>query len=173
MCVKSALTVSLRLVLAQSHNNVPGLLGLASEIVLEDTLRAGSVASLSVEGRPGVMRNHAVTTTERVLHGAPDVVFRRGLDVPDIAGVTREVAAFQCPSNSIFVANRAASRVNEPGTLLEVLQEFVVHETPGSLVKRAVDGDDIALRDQLLQILDTDSTHRLGSSCGKRGIVVV
>ena len=38
--------------------------------------------------------------------------------------------------------------------LLEVLEEVGVDKTLGALVQRSVDGDDIALRDKVLQVLD-------------------
>lgn len=55
------------------------------------------------------------------------------------------MAAGQGTGNSILVANRTTSRVHEPGTLLEVLQEIVVDETLGAFVEWAVDSHDITL----------------------------
>lgn len=131
-------------------DDVLGLLVFTGEVVLEDALGSGSVASLRIEGRPGVMRDHTVTTTEGVLHGTPDVVLRGRLDVPDIAGVTRKVTAGQSTGNSILVTDGTTSGVDEPSALLEVLQEFVVDETAGTFVQRAVDGHDITLGYQVL-----------------------
>ena len=42
----------------------------------------------------------------------------------------------------------------EPSTLLEVLEELSVDETLGALVEGRVDGDDVALGDELLEVLD-------------------
>jgi len=58
---------------------------LAREIVFEDALSTIGVASLGIEGRSGVVRNHSVTTAKGVLDSTPDMVFGSGLDIPDIA----------------------------------------------------------------------------------------
>lgn len=84
----SALTVSLGFVLANANDDISWLLGLVGEVVLEDGLGASSVAGLSIESGTGVVGNHAVTATERILHCPPDVVFGCGLDVPDITRIT-------------------------------------------------------------------------------------
>jgi hypothetical protein len=143
-------------------NDIGRLLRFAGKVVFEDALSTGGIPGLSIEGRPRVMRDHAIAAAQRVFDRAPYVVLGRGLDVPDIAWgisfsqaqaqssltrtrVTRQLAASESPGDGILVANGTTSRVYEPSTLLEVFQEFVVYEAPGAFVKRAVDGHDIAL----------------------------
>ena len=60
--------------LTLANDDVAGLLRLVREVVLEDRLGAGGVARLGVESGAGVMGNHAVSATERVVHRAPWVV---------------------------------------------------------------------------------------------------
>ena len=55
--------------------------------------------------------------------------------------------------------------LTKPSTLLEVLQKICVDEVTGAFVKGSVDGNNIALRNELLQILDAASTNCLGSLC--------
>lgn len=140
---------------------------LVVEVVLEDALDTISVASLCVQGRARVVRNHAVTAAERVLHRTPDVVFGCGLDVPDVTSVactklsvrvprqmqwlgTRKVSALEGLCDGIFVTDGTSSSVNEPGSLLEMREEFFVDEALRSLVQGAVDGDDVTLMSDTL-----------------------
>lgn len=67
--------------------------------------------------------------------------------------------------DGILVANGAASGVDEPCTLLEVLQEIGVDKSKCTLVEGAVDSYDIALRDEGLEVLDTAGFDCLSSSC--------
>lgn len=57
--------------------------------------------------------------------------------------------------------NSTTGSVNQPGTLLHLGDELLVEETPGLLVERAVDGDNIALSQHLLQVLDTSAANLL------------
>lgn len=84
----SPLAVCLGLILAETDDDVARCLRLAIEIVVDDGLRPVGVALLGIERRARVMRDHAVSTAERVLDRSQDVVARRRLDVPDIARVT-------------------------------------------------------------------------------------
>lgn len=68
-------------------DDVLGLLGLIVEVILDDAPRALSIALLGIEGRARVMRHHAISSAERVLDGAPDVVLGSRLDVPDITSI--------------------------------------------------------------------------------------
>lgn len=54
---------------------------------------------------------------------------------------------------------------NERAHLLEVREELGVDEVAGSVVERGIDGDDIALGDEVLEVFDTASTDDLGSLC--------
>jgi len=101
------------------------------------------------------------------------VVLGSRLHVPNITSVATELTAFQSRGNSILVADGTTSGVDEPCTLLEVLEQLGVHQSAGTLVKRAVDGNDIALRDKLLEVLDAAGIHSLGSGSGEGSIVVV
>lgn len=119
------------------------------------------------------MRNHAVSTTKRVLHRAPDVVARSGLLVPNVTGIATELTRFECSSDSVLVTDGTASSIDEPSSLLEVREELSVNEVAGSVVERGVDGDDIASGNELLQVLDTASTDSLGSLCRSPSIIIV
>lgn len=66
--------------------------------------------------------------------------------------------------DGIFVTDSATSGVDEPCTLLEVLKKFGVDESTGTFVEGAVNGDDIALRDELLEVLNAASFDGLGGS---------
>jgi hypothetical protein len=46
-----------------------------------------------------------------------------------------------------------------------VLKKLSVDETECTLVQRAVDGDDVALRDEFLEVLDATSIDGLSGSC--------
>ena len=69
-------------VTSSRDDNVGGVLLEAVEEFLDDGLGAIGVALLGVEGRSGVVGDHAVPTTQGVGHGAPRVVAGSGLDVP-------------------------------------------------------------------------------------------
>ena len=66
-------------------------------------------------------------------------------------------------SDIILVADSTTSGVDEPCALLEALQELCIDETTSALVQRAVDGDDVALRDEVLEVLDATSVDGLRS----------
>ena len=119
------------------------------------------------------MRHHAVTTPERVLRRAPHVVLRRGLHVPHVPGVARELSALQRRGDSILVADRAARGVHEPRALLEALEQLRVHEPARALVQRAVDSDDVTLRDELLEVRHAARADGLARGVGQRRVVVV
>jgi hypothetical protein len=68
-------------------------------------------------------------------------------------------------SYGVLVTDSTTSGVDEPCTLLEVLEKLSVDEAECTLVQRAVDGDDVALRDEVLEVFDTTSLDGLGSSC--------
>jgi len=95
------------------------------------------------------------------------------LDVPDITCVTGQLTALESLSYGILVADSTTGSVDEPSSLLEVLEELCVDEATSTFVERTVDGDDVALGDELLKALNAASIHSLGSCVGQRCIVIV
>lgn len=164
---------SLGLVTLLSHNDVSRLLVLSSKIVVDDALGASSVSRLGVQGCARVMGHHAVAGAEGVLHRAPDVVFGCGLHVPYVTGVAVDMAGLESGSNGILVDDGTTGGVNDPCTLLEGLEEFLVDEALCTFVEGAVHGDDVALGYELLQILNSAGIDALGGLLGKRCVVVV
>ena len=132
-----------------ANDDVRRVLRLVGEVPGDDVLDAVSVARLRVEGRARVMRDHAVAGAQRVLHRAPRVVLRGRLDIPDITSIAVDLTALDGSSDSVLVADRATRGVDEPCALLEVLEQLLIHEPACPLVQRAVDGDDVALRDEV------------------------
>ena len=61
----------------------------------------------------------------------------------------------------------------EPSTRLEVLKEVSIDEVSGTLVQRGIDGDDITLRDEILEIFYSGSIDCLLSLRGKTVVIVV
>ena len=169
----TGILTSTGLILADADDDILGLLGSTSEVVLQDLLGAVGISGLGIQSRSRVMGNHAVSTTEGVLHRAPWVVLGSGLHIPHITSVAAELSAGKGSSNSVLVADGTTSGVDEPCTLLEVLEQLGVDQSTGTLVKRAVDSDNIALRDELLEVLDAARLHSLGSGSGERSVVVV
>lgn len=66
--------------------------------------------------------------------------------------------------DGVLVADGTTSGVDEPCTLFKVLEKIGVDESTGTFVEGAVDGDEIALRDELLEVLDAASIDGLGGS---------
>jgi len=97
---------------------------------------------------------------------------------PDISTVSVQVTAFQRLLDRQSIDNRPSSGVYQPGTLLHLGDELLVEQTSGLLVQRAVlrskqsargtrvgvthDCNHIALRDQILELVDTSSLDSLG-----------
>jgi hypothetical protein len=119
------------------------------------------------------VRHHAVASPERVLDRSPDVVGGCRLDVPDVTRVAVQLARLNGRSDIVLVADGTTRGVYEPCSLLEVLEKFSVDESTGTFVEGAVDSDDIALRDELLEVNDAASVDGLGGSFRERSIVVV
>lgn len=80
----STLAISLSFVLPEPDNDVLRLLRLILEIILEDALCARSVSGLRVESSARIVGNHAIATSKRVLHRAPNMVLGGWLHIPDI-----------------------------------------------------------------------------------------
>lgn len=72
------------------------------------------------------------------------------------------MARLQSLLDGIAVTNGAPSSVDQPRTRLHLADEFFVEETTSLLMKRAVDGDDITLRDHVLKFLHSSSLDSLG-----------
>lgn len=98
--------------LTLADDDVGWVLGLVEEEVFQDLLGSVRVACLGVEGRARVVRHHAVTAAERVLHVTPRVVLGRGLHVPHVTGVAAQLPTLDCRSDVFRVADGTASRVD-------------------------------------------------------------
>src|ERR1700687_3580518 len=85
-----------------------GTNGLTREIGFEDLARSCRVACLRRQRRAGDMRRHAVMG-----HGAPRMVFGWWLREPDVAGIARELAAFQRANDGVAVTDLAAGSVHD------------------------------------------------------------
>jgi len=90
------------------------------------------------------------------------VVGRSGLDVPDVASVSGNVAALESVDNSHAVADGTTGSVDDPGALLHLGDGLSVDEAASALVQRAVDGQDIDRGEELVESLDAASLD-LGS----------
>lgn len=84
---------------------------------------------------------------------------------------TTKMSRLQSLSHSILVDNGPAGGVHQPGSLLHLGDEFLVEESLGLLVEGAVDGDDIALGDHLLEALHATAADLLLGLL-RQGIVV-
>lgn len=105
---------------------------------------------MGIESGPGIVRYHSVTSAQGILHGPPRVIAGGRLDIPNIPGVSVKMTAFNCLCHRVLVADRTASGVHQPGTLLKVAEKLIVDQPTGSLVKRSVDRDNVALGDKFL-----------------------
>jgi hypothetical protein len=83
------------------------------------------------------------------------------------------VSALESLSNGVRVAYRTTSGVYQPSALLHLTDEILVEQAAGFVVKRAVDGDDVTLRDHLLERFDSSDSDLGGSLLGKGGVVEV
>ena len=157
-----------RLVLAYSNNDIDSVLGSSVQVVVDNLLDAIGVSGLSIESGAGVVRHHPVTAAQWILHGPPGVVFWGRLDVPNVPGVPVEFTALYCSGDCILIADRAASGVHEPCTLLEVLEQIGIDQPTSALVKWSIDRDNVAFGDEFLKkdlVSDgrEDSSRPLGS----------
>ena len=73
------------------------------------------------------------------------MILRCGLHVPDIARIAVELSGLERRGDVLRVADRATRGVDEPRTLLEVLQQVRVDQMARALVQGRVDRYDIAL----------------------------
>lgn len=109
------------------------------------------------------MRDHAIATAERVLHRTPRVVLGRWLDIPYITRIAIDLAGLHSCRDGLLIANRTTSGVHEPCALLEVLEQVGIHEPARTLVQGAVHGHNVALGDEILQVLNPPCVNGL---CG-------
>jgi hypothetical protein len=79
------------------------------------------------------------------------VVLGSRLGEPDITTVSTEVTALESLGDILLHDDGTTGGVDEPGARLHLGNQFLVEQTLGLLVKRAVDGHDITLRHQLLE----------------------
>ena len=103
--------------LAITDDDISRILCLSLEVVLKDLLGASGITSLSVEGSSRIVRNHAVSSTEGVLHRPPRVVFGSGLDVPDVTCIAAKLTGFESFGNCVAITDSTAGGVDEPSTL--------------------------------------------------------
>ena len=94
-------------------------------------------------------------------HGPPWVVLGGGLGVPHITRVTPELTRLQSLDNCICVDDLSTGGVDQVAALLEVLEHLGIEEVLGTGVKGSVDGDDVALLDQVGRVLDVASVELL------------
>lgn len=144
---------------------------LAGEVAGENSLGAIGVTLLGIEGGTGHVRNHGVAATEGVLSSAEDVVTRSGLGEPDVTTVTGEVAGLEGSGDVLLNNDGATGSVDEVRALLHLGDEFLVEETLGLLVQRAVDGDNVALSKHLLEAIDATAANLL-LLLGAQGLVI-
>lgn len=107
------------------------------------------------------MRNHGVSTAEWVLCVAEDVVLWCWLREPDVSTVTAEVTGGQRLGDVLLDDNGTTGRVDQPGSWLHLGDQLLVEETTGLLVERAVDGDDVALGEHVLELVDPAAANLL------------
>ena len=149
---------------SKTNDNVSRFLRLTAQVVFKDALDAIRIARLRIECRARVVWHHTVAASKRVLRRAPDMVLRRRLHIPHVARVACKLSARECRCDRVLVADRAAGGVHEPGAPLEVLEEIRINEATRAVVQRAVHGDDVALGDELGEVLHpacTDGFLRL------------
>jgi hypothetical protein len=77
---------------------------------------------------------------------------------------TVQVATCKGSGDGVLVTDGTTSGVDEPCTLFEVLEKVSVNEAKCALVQRAVDCDNVTLRDEVLQVLNATSFDGLASS---------
>lgn len=144
----------------------------AGEVAVQDSLGTLRVADLGIDRGTGHVGSHGVAAAPRALDVAQRVVLGSGLGEPDVTTVSAEVAGLDGLSNVLLDDDGATGGVDEPGALLHLGNEVLVEETASLLVERAVDGDDVALGEHLLEVLDTAAADLL-LDLGAKGLVVV
>src|SRR5215208_74729 len=139
----------------------------AVEVGLEAAANAVGVALLRVQRRAGDVRSHRV-----VRHRPPRVVFRRGLGVPYVAGVPGQLALFERLDEGIPVDDRPARRVDHPGAPFHVEQPLAVEQPPRRRRQGSVDADNVAQRNELVDVRVADAQDVLVDGAELRNVVV-
>src|SRR6476469_8543859 len=107
--------------LALVDDQIFGADRLLGEIALQNLARAGRVPGLRRQRAPRDMRGHAVMG-----HGAPEMLPRRRLREPHVAGIASKLAAFERSHDRVAVADLAAGSVHEIGAALHLADQLVV-----------------------------------------------
>jgi len=137
------LTIGCRGICATLNNEVLGLLFFSSKITLQNIADTFSVTPLSVKSRASVVWNHAIATTQWVLHRAPNVVLGCGLMIPDIARISIDVAALETFRNGHRIADRTPGGVHNPNALLGATERVLIEEITSAFVQGAVHSNNI------------------------------
>jgi hypothetical protein len=110
------LAISLSRILAPLHNQILGsIIMLATQITLQNRLRAIGISLLRIQTRAGHVRDHGVSASEWVLGVAEGMIFGCGLREPDVASVAAEVARLEGLGDVFFYDDGAAGGVYKPG----------------------------------------------------------
>ncbi|KAH3661042.1 hypothetical protein OGATHE_005374 [Ogataea polymorpha] len=167
-------TVRLGLVLAVQQNDVLGpVVELLSEERLQDVLGALRVSDLGVNDRARVVRSHGIASTVLVGHGSPWVVLWSWLWEPHVSTVSSKLSALDGGCNVLGHADGTSGGVDEPGALLEVLEQLCVHQALRAGVQWTVDRDNVGLGNQLLDVVDSAGADFLLRLFRQRLVVVV
>lgn len=87
------------------------------------------------------------------------------MHLPHIARVPVQLSRGEGGLDGVGVADGAPGGVNQPGAGLEVREEVRVNEMVGAGVKGCVDRDDVALGDEVFEVLDAAGVDGLGGIC--------
>lgn len=136
------------------------------KIVAEDCFCTGSVSGLCIDGGTRDMRSHRITADAVVVldvggHVVEGVVLGRWLLVSDVTTVTENVAGFECSLDVLGVDDGATGGVDDPGTLLHPANLLGVDKALGTFVEGAVDGEDVELGKEFLEVFDADGAGLL------------
>ncbi|KAH3671631.1 hypothetical protein OGAPHI_000336 [Ogataea philodendri] len=167
-------SVRLGLVLTVQQDDVlRSVVELLGEERLQDVLGTLGISDLGIDNGSGVVRSHGVTSTVLVGHGSPWVVLWSWLREPDVSTVASELARLDCGCNVLSNTDGTSGGVDQPGALLEVLEQVCVDQALGSSVQWTVDRDNVGLRNKLLQVLDSSGTNLFFGFLRQRLVVVV
>ena len=99
-----------------------------------------------------------------------DVLFRRFLGI-DIESRAFQGAGFQRLGHGVFIHQTATGAVDEVGTLLHLGDAFGIQQIGGFLGFRQVQGDEIGLRQQVLDIVHLGDSDFLRALLGQEGVI--
>jgi hypothetical protein len=168
------LAIGLGSIVTAVDNEILGaVVELAAEVAGKDSLGTVGVALLGIERGAGHVRDHGVAASEGVLGVAQRVVLGRRLGEPDVTAVAGKMAGLEGLGDVLLDNDGATGGVDEVRTLLHLGDELLVEKTLGLLVERAVDGDNVALGEHLLEGVDTSAANLLLDLSGQRLVVVI